>query len=391
MNVKGSDQSLLEEEAHGARRLLFLLVTGTSVFLLSVFGGFYLYQKRIMNQNLEQRATMIGSYLVQLVTTTLNDEAGIECPVVSMVGQSNLPQAPVHVRILVENDGLMDPVDRESIAILKKKKRPVVSSHLANGARLVRYYQQIPIHSQCLQCHYPQSHAGAGSGVMAIEILSSDTDELMVEVERFIFSMGGLSALMFLGVIYVLGWRGMKQRFEALATAHYHSTFDPLTGLLNRSAFVAGLEREIERKGRTESELSLMVLDIDHFGSINKRFGRRMGDVVLKAIAQIVKVELRSYDSFGRTGDKEFMIILPQTHLEGAREVAERIVAKVSSQAIELRGEKTPVTLSIGVVSVSELSERVDGVIIRLMSALANAVSNGGNRIETDDLFRIKP
>ncbi len=114
-------------------------------------------------------------------------------------------------------------------------------------------------------------------------------------------------------------------RQQANIEAAYFASYDYLTGILNRRAFMKAIEKEIERTKREHSSLSLLLLDVDYFKHINDRFGHAGGDTVLKRVAAGLGEQLRPYDVLGRYGGDEFIICLPGTTQNEAGIIAERL------------------------------------------------------------------
>lgn len=153
---------------------------------------------------------------------------------------------------------------------------------------------------------------------------------------------------------------------------------DDLTSIYNHRFIFQRLREEVERADRYHLPLSIMMLDLDHFKSINDRLGHQIGDIVLNRVAQTIKQTLRQIDIAGRYGGEEFLVILPQTSLEDAVPVAERIRERVS--AISLEGVKPKVTISIGVAAFYDESE--SELLARADRLLYLAKANGRNRVE---------
>lgn len=126
---------------------------------------------------------------------------------------------------------------------------------------------------------------------------------------------------------------------------------DGLTGLYNHRYFQEILEREIKRARRYKKPLSLLMIDIDHFKKINDTYGHLHGDEVLKGLAQIFSESIRACDYAARYGGEEFSIILPETPLNGALNVAERLRQRVKNTPIVLADQEIRVTISIGLAA----------------------------------------
>ncbi|WP_430462912.1 GGDEF domain-containing protein [Thalassolituus sp. LLYu03] len=176
--------------------------------------------------------------------------------------------------------------------------------------------------------------------------------------------------------------RNALRYHEALAAAFR----DPLTGAGNRVALDKTLTREIELSKRHGQELSILMLDLDHFKLVNDEFGHSMGDRVLKETAQCMTSCVRQTDMCFRYGGEEFLIMLSNAEHAGALRIAERIRQSIS--ALMFSGEKGPlqVSTSIGVATM-HLDDTMESLIQRADKALYQAKRSGRNRVvcDTDD------
>ena len=161
--------------------------------------------------------------------------------------------------------------------------------------------------------------------------------------------------------------------------AYYLSVTDPLTQLLNRRHFFEVAKFEFERIQRFKRPLSIMMVDIDHFKNINDTHGHAVGDLALREIASRIKNSVRTVDIVARYGGEEFIILMPETGLHEALQVAERVRVSVADAAIEEDPVKISATLSIGVAEINEKSKNVDQLIIYADRALYAAKANGRN------------
>lgn len=157
---------------------------------------------------------------------------------------------------------------------------------------------------------------------------------------------------------------------------------DALTGVHNRRYFeshMISLHNEAINHARP---LTIITFDLDHFKSINDRFGHDVGDEVIKEFAHRIQNNMRSVDLFARMGGEEFSMIMPDTDLNSAMKVAERLRLEISKQAFILsdNSQSLPITVSIGVASVRE-GESPDDVLKRADLALYSAKSAGRNRV----------
>ncbi|WFS62979.1 GGDEF domain-containing protein [Pseudodesulfovibrio thermohalotolerans] len=137
----------------------------------------------------------------------------------------------------------------------------------------------------------------------------------------------------------------------------------------------------MQRAKRYELPLTMLMLDIDYFKSINDTYGHAAGDVVLKAMAASVSSILRASDIFGRLGGEEFAAILPQTDIEEGAEVAERLRSTLAGLGVEVGDERVSFTVSVGVTRVDGRDRTVEEVLNRADEALYKAKRMGRNRV----------
>lgn len=158
---------------------------------------------------------------------------------------------------------------------------------------------------------------------------------------------------------------------------------DPLTQVLNRRALTTRLTSELERARRYEAVLSLLMIDLDHFKTINDTFGHLVGDDVLRATALLLQQAIRSVDVVARYGGEEFVIVLPETPLSGAVAFAERVRAAIEDHPFRATsGERIRVTASVGVaVFPAGDVTTVDSLLAHADEALYRAKSAGRNQV----------
>jgi diguanylate cyclase (GGDEF)-like protein len=170
---------------------------------------------------------------------------------------------------------------------------------------------------------------------------------------------------------------------EACAELEYRATHDDLTGLPNRRSVIDTLSRELNRSGRSGCPVAVVMVDIDHFKSINDIHGHLAGDAVLAAIAGRMQHLVRPYDTIGRFGGEEFLLVIPECGREDALQVAERLRAGVAAQPIAHEGEQLDVTLSVGVVwADAARPHSIDDLIAEADQALYQAKEAGRNCVK---------
>jgi diguanylate cyclase (GGDEF)-like protein len=167
--------------------------------------------------------------------------------------------------------------------------------------------------------------------------------------------------------------------------------YDHLTGVLNRGSVLDSLHQGLARAGRESSPLAVVMMDIDHFKNVNDTRGHQAGDAVLQETAQRMKSTIRSYDSLGRYGGEEFLIVLPGCDGEDAIRQGERIRDAVASQPFVYKGASFTSTCSAGVswrpqATLDDATE----LIREADMALYRAKAGGRNRVETS-IARTEP
>ncbi len=156
---------------------------------------------------------------------------------------------------------------------------------------------------------------------------------------------------------------------------------DPLTGVRNRLATNEMMEYLLARAERKEQVLAVLMIDADHFKSVNDRFGHAGGDEVLQGIVTGIRACLRESDVLGRVGGEEFVVLSPETSLNGALTLAERIRKRVETMPLQVDGKAVQLTLSIGVTTAALAERDAEAVYKRADQALYAAKRSGRNQV----------
>jgi len=172
-----------------------------------------------------------------------------------------------------------------------------------------------------------------------------------------------------------------EQLIAARESMRQAATIDALTGIMNRRAIMDSLVRELNRGRREKKPVGVILVDLDHFKQVNDTHGHLCGDEVLKQIGQKLRSNLRVYDSVGRYGGEEFLLILPGCDLENATMRA-RGLCSLIAQPLAVSGIFQSVTASMGVASAAATDVRVESVLDQADCALYAAKKNGRNRVE---------
>jgi diguanylate cyclase (GGDEF)-like protein len=225
----------------------------------------------------------------------------------------------------------------------------------------------------------PEVPHGAGDAFLAFAISA-----LMA------FSMAGLARML-------VALRHSQDELTRLATT------DALTGLASRRHLLAELERELQRAARSARPVGVLMIDIDRFKAINDSLGHANGDAVLVALASRIRLVLRAIDTCGRIGGEEFVVVLPDTDLEGALRTGERLREAMAGAPVLTASGPVAVTISLG-VAVHEPAARLPdapagptmvdvahALLQRADEALYRAKSLGRNRVEAESPGSLSP
>lgn len=185
----------------------------------------------------------------------------------------------------------------------------------------------------------------------------------------------------------------LLEAFAATTTAAIHNArlhnevqrmaiTDMLTGLLNRRGFSELGKREVDRYRRYGHPLSMIMLDIDNFKTVNDSYGHAFGDEVLRALTDSCTASIRKLDIVGRYGGDEFVILLPETDLPTAAAVARRIHQCFSETAFSTQEGRIYLTASLGVAKATKGTRNLDELIIHADTALYTSKEKGRNRVE---------
>jgi diguanylate cyclase (GGDEF)-like protein len=293
-------------------------------------------------------------------------------------GKKKIPPVS-RVQDITGNADELEPKRLELASVLQKTLEPMELITLF--ARELGKY--VPYDG--LSYHFPTLNIEINLGKLAKHQCSYDlliTDELLGNISmhrkvQFQERELAITENMLAGLLYPL--RNTLLYQQALQSA----TMDPLTGVKNRTAMEAAMKREIGLANRHHNPLSFILFDLDHFKSINDRYGHLIGDQVLRAVARVAEDTIRDSDIIFRYGGEEFLVILHGTRISGAALLAERI--RNSIENLELFPElNLHITASMGVVHLAD-AEDAEEIFRRADTAMYRAKHNGRNQVVIDD------
>jgi diguanylate cyclase (GGDEF)-like protein len=174
-----------------------------------------------------------------------------------------------------------------------------------------------------------------------------------------------------------------EQLVSARESMRHAATHDSLTGLMNRGGIVSTLERELVRGQREHTPVGIILADIDYFKKVNDTFGHLFGDEALREIGRRLPEQLRVYDSVGRYGGEEFLMILPNCNWQNTAARANQVREFIAQTPVIYSGAEKLVTMSMG-ISVAEADARTEteALLNHADAGLYSAKANGRNRVE---------
>lgn len=176
----------------------------------------------------------------------------------------------------------------------------------------------------------------------------------------------------------------IQQRLKLEATLKELAATDPLTGLYNRREYEMLFTHEIERAKRTNTVLSICIVDLDHFKKVNDTFGHGVGDEVLRRIAKLCRENLRTIDIIGRLGGEEFVMLLPDTNIENAAAIGNRLLETLADAHFDTGTTAIKITATIGISQLLPNDPDFNAVIQRADAALYRGKAAGRNRVEVN-------
>ena len=214
-----------------------------------------------------------------------------------------------------------------------------------------------------------------------VVLVGFDKSRLLAGWQRRAWQSGAGFVVLVLLTVLVLRTNliTLRQREEMRKLA----TTDALTGIANRRHLMQMGEDEVARTVRYGNPLSVLLLDIDRFKSVNDTWGHPAGDCVIRELANVMRSLLRKQDVCGRLGGEEFVLILPETDLPGARIIAERLRTTVQESAVVVAdgGDAIEVTVSIGIATMKPGDASFEAVLGRADKAVYQAKAEGRNRV----------
>ncbi len=216
-----------------------------------------------------------------------------------------------------------------------------------------------------------------------------DNKQETIQEQRLLIILVSVAIIIFAALVY---WLIRANRSRVIANhklkelnsrLYELATTDSLSNLSNRRHFLELSQKELLHSKRKNIDIAMLMIDIDHFKSVNDDYGHHAGDLTIQYVAKQLKSELREYDLVGRLGGEEFAMMLKDCDLEKAKEIAKRLCSKVNAENVSQLKEPLKVSVSIGISLMTENDTGIEDVLKRADEALYLAKDSGRNRVET--------
>lgn len=279
--------------------------------------------------------------------------------------RSVLEILPVPVFIVRRRDGRIVFVNRKTCLLFQQGASPLlktkIDDYFVEADDKEKFYQLVDTVQDVRE--------------LEIAMHTSKDRSFMAEIAAIKVDYMGEKAVL-------LSLNDVSERKKMEAELFHQANTDALTGLSNRRHFMILAEQEVRRAQRFGRDLSVIMMDLDHFKRVNDTYGHATGDLVLETLCQSALESLRESDIMGRLGGEEFAILLPETSLEAACEVASRILTHVAETPIPTPNGDIHCTTSLGVSCLLSSEETIDDILHRSDEALYRAKNAGRNRYE---------
>lgn len=275
-----------------------------------------------------------------------------------------------------------DPFERDALQQFDRGAKEVAGFETRDNEVFYRYMAPLVTEKSCLVCHAQQGYwEGDIRGGISVTASATETAGKIAESRVYLTLAAGIIIALILVIIYLVARSFIKDLRQAEGKLMEMATQDFLTGLLNRREMFRRANEEIQRSSRSQKAISVFLIDLDHFKKVNDIYGHSAGDMVLQSVATIMRQTVRTYDLCCRYGGEEFLVVLPETDLEPATAIAERLRQTIADNEISIAPATTlRITASIGVATMAD-GEAIDQLISRADHAMYQGKQQGRNRV----------
>jgi len=271
---------------------------------------------------------------------------------------------PVPVYIARKSDGKILYVNRKTCLLLEQSTGPLLHSsskdYFVDNEDIDRIHKMID----------------AVADVREVEVRMKTAQD-----RQFIAELAAISIVYSNEPAMLISMNDISQRKKLEEELFHQANTDSLTGISNRRYFMIQAEQEARRASRFRRQLSIIMMDLDHFKKINDTYGHAAGDSVLETVVRASLESLRESDIMGRLGGEEFAVLLPETSLDDAKEVAGRLLKDIAKKAAPTPKGAIYCTASLGIAQMKKKDSNIDDLLNRADDALFKAKEQGRNRI----------
>lgn len=277
-----------------------------------------------------------------------------------------------------------DTWERQQLAGFETNRTEVPRIERSGGSRVLRLMRPLDVDTSCLRCHGTQGYrVGDIRGAISVAVPLAASDRAVAQngwtllgIYILVLTVGGIAGFWLVSDMI----KRIDEVEEQLRTA---ASTDALTGLAARSTVLERLDDEFARATRIGFGLGVIMMDLDHFKSVNDSQGHAAGDTVLRELATRLAGALREYDMLGRVGGEEFLVVAAETDSDGLAALAERLRSAVAVGPVEHGSIAIRVTVSVG-ATLARRGDTPDTLVARADDALYRAKALGRNRVEID-------
>jgi diguanylate cyclase (GGDEF)-like protein/PAS domain S-box-containing protein len=308
-----------------------------------------------------------GAPAVQISAFDISQQVAIEQMMLDneQLLRSMLEILPVPIYIERRRDGRLLFVNRKTCLLLQHSTGPLLH------ARATDFFQE------------PEDHKKIGDLLDAVrDIREIEVNMHSAQGRAFTAELAAIQMDYDGEPAILVSLNDISQRKRLEAELFIQANTDALTNISNRRHFMVQAEQELRRARRFGRDLSVMMIDLDHFKNVNDTYGHAAGDTVLETVVKTALESLRQSDVMGRLGGEEFGVLLPETDLHSALEVAERLRAHIAETLIRISPKPLRCTASVGIAQLRAEDETIDHLLNRADEALFVAKNNGRNRVE---------
>lgn len=278
-----------------------------------------------------------------------------------------------------------DAWEEAALASFQQGAKEATAAVDIDGKPYLRVMQPMLMEKSCLKCHADTAvKAGEVRGGISVAVPLEPIFAASEAQHRNIHWFHGTAWLFGVSLIGLVAWRSKRESAERIRAekAEMLARYDGLTGLYNHRMFYSLLEDEIARTQRYKRSVSMLMLDIDHFKRVNDTYGHVTGDRIIEGLARVLEQTVRHEDNVCRYGGEEIAVILPETGVQTAVQMAERL--RTAAELAVFKdddGEKIHITVSIGVAALPEQVTTLKDLVNAADTALYAAKEGGRNRV----------